>query len=91
MLSRKAKYGLRALIYLAEKRAPAPIQIREISETLEIPRKFLEAILLELRNDGVLQSTRGKDGGYYLERSPDTIALGGSSACSTVPSPTCRA
>jgi Rrf2 family protein len=76
MLSRKAKYGLRALIYLAEKRGSGPIQIREISETLEIPRKFLEAILLELRNDGVLQSRQGKEGGYYLDRASDTINLG---------------
>lgn len=76
MLSRKAKYGLRALIYLAEKRGCGNIQIREISENLAIPRKFLEAILLELRNDGVLQSRQGKEGGYYLERSPDTITIG---------------
>jgi len=76
MLSRKAKYGLRALQFLAEKRGTGPIQIREIAETLEIPRKFLEAILLELRNDGVLQSRQGKEGGYYLDRAADTINLG---------------
>ncbi len=76
MLSRKAKYGLRALIFLAHEKGKGPIQIREVSEKLAIPRKFLEAILLELRNDGVLQSRQGKEGGYYLERSPDTINLG---------------
>jgi Rrf2 family protein len=76
MLSSKAKYGLRALIFLAEKKGSGPIQIREIAETLSIPRKFLEAILLELRNDGILQSRQGKVGGYYLDRSPDTINLG---------------
>jgi Rrf2 family protein len=76
MLSRKTKYGLRALIYLTQERGKGPIQIREISEELGIPRKFLEAILLELRNDGILQSRQGKEGGYFLERAPDTISLG---------------
>ena len=76
MLSRKAKYGLRALIYLAQERGKGPVQIRDISEDLGISRKFLEAILLELRNDGILQSRQGKTGGYYLERSPDTISIG---------------
>jgi Rrf2 family protein len=76
MLSRKAKYGLRALIHLAQAKGKGPIQIREISEKLGIPRKFLEAILLELRNDGALQSRQGKEGGYFLERSPDTISIG---------------
>ncbi len=76
MLSRKAKYGLRSLIYLAQEQGKGPIQIREISESLGISRKFLEAILLELRNVGILQSRQGKEGGYYLERSPDTISIG---------------
>ena len=76
MLSRKAKYGLRSLIHLAQKRGQGPIQIREISEQLDIPRKFLEAILLELRNNGILQSRQGKEGGYYLERASDTISIG---------------
>jgi Rrf2 family protein len=76
MLSRKAKYGLRSLIYLSKQKGRGPVQIREISEELKIPRKFLEAILLELRNDGILQSRQGKVGGYYMERSPDTVSIG---------------
>ncbi len=76
MLSRKVKYGLRALIFLTDEKGKGPVQIREISDKLGIPRKFLEAILLELRNDGILQSRQGKEGGYYLERAPDTINLG---------------
>ncbi len=76
MLSSKAKYGLRACIYLAEKKGLGPIQIREISENLDISRKFLEAILLDLRNYGILSSRQGKVGGYYLERSPDTVSIG---------------
>jgi Rrf2 family protein len=76
MLSKRAKYGIRALIFLAQHKGEGPIQIRDIAETLAIPRKFLEAILLDLRNEGILQSRKGREGGYYMERSPDTIPLG---------------
>ena len=76
MLSKRAKYGLRALVYLAQHQGEGPIQIRDISEKLNIPRKFLEAILLDLRNEGMLQSRKGKEGGYFMERSPDTIPIG---------------
>jgi Rrf2 family protein len=76
MLSKRAKYGLRALVYLARHQGEGPIQIRDISETLNIPRKFLEAILLDLRNEGMLRSRKGKEGGYLMERSPDTITIG---------------
>ncbi len=76
MLSKRAKYGIHALIYLAGNKGLKPKQIREIAGDLDIPRKFLETILLDLRNDGILQSRQGRDGGYYLERSPNTITLG---------------
>ncbi len=76
MLSKRAKYGLRALVYLAQHHGEGPIQIREISDRLNIPKKFLEAILLDLRNEGMLQSRKGKQGGYYMERAPDTIQVG---------------
>jgi Rrf2 family protein len=76
MLSKRAKYGLRALVHLAQHQGEGPIQIGNIAETLNIPRKFLEAILLDLRNEGILQSRKGRDGGYYMERSPDTIPIG---------------
>jgi Rrf2 family protein len=76
MLSKRAKYGIRALVHLAQLQGEGPIQIRDISEQLGIPRKFLEAILLDLRNEGILQSRKGKEGGYLMERSPDTITLG---------------
>jgi len=72
----RAKYGLRALVYLAQHQGEGPIQIRDISERLNIPRKFLEAILLDLRNEGMLQSRKGKQGGYFMERSPDTVQIG---------------
>jgi Rrf2 family protein len=76
MLSKKAKYGLRALIHLAQHQGEGPLQIRNIAETLNIPRKFLEAILLDLRNEGILQSRKGREGGYFMARSPDTIPVG---------------
>jgi len=75
MLSKRAKYGIRALVYLGQLQGQGPIQIRDISETLGIPRKFLEAILLDLRNEGILQSRKGKLGGYFMERAPDTITM----------------
>lgn len=76
MLSKRAKYGLRALVHLAQHQGEGPLQIANIAETLHIPRKFLEAILLDLRNEGILQSRKGREGGYYMERAPDTIPLG---------------
>jgi Rrf2 family protein len=76
MLSKRAKYGLRALVYLAQRRGEGPIQIRVISKSLGISGKFLEAILLQLRNESILTSRKGKEGGYQMERSPDTITIG---------------
>src|ERR1700761_2281017 len=75
MLSRRAKYAIRALVHLGRNRGKGPLGIREVAETLAIPHKFLEAILLDLRNEGFLQSRKGKQGGYFMERSPDTITV----------------
>ncbi|MFZ1800635.1 MAG: Rrf2 family transcriptional regulator [Chitinophagaceae bacterium] len=76
MLSRKAKYAINALVFLArENKQREPIQISKISESENIPRKFLEAILLDLRNAGILQSRKGKFGGYYLQKDPADINM----------------
>jgi Rrf2 family protein len=77
MISKKTKYAINALVYLARehKGNGEPIQISKIAESEHIPRKFLEAILLDLRNAGVLNSRKGKMGGYYLHKSPDEINL----------------
>ena len=75
MLSNKAKYGIRALIHLAQQ-GPGRVLIKDIAEKERIPRKFLEAILLELKVAGLLQSKPGKGGGYFLLRAPDSINLG---------------
>ena len=76
MLSRKAKYGIRALIYLAKKAGTGPSLIKDIAEQEGLPKKFLEGILLELKSAGILQARPGKGGGYYLHRAPESINLG---------------
>ncbi|MGI8950541.1 MAG: RrF2 family transcriptional regulator [Chitinophagaceae bacterium] len=76
MLSKKTKYAINALVYLArEGKEGAPIQISKIAESEHIPRKFLEAILLDLRNAGILSSKKGKTGGYYLHLHPEQINI----------------
>jgi len=75
-LSRKARYALRALYALAAAEARGPVLIAELAEREKIPRKFLEAILLELKNAGILKSKKGKGGGYALARSADQIMIG---------------
>lgn len=75
MLSKKAKYAMNALVNLAKKYNTGPILIAEIAQEENIPQKFLEAILLELKKAGVLSSKKGKGGGYYLIKSPSDVNL----------------
>ena len=75
-LSRKARYALRALYALSADDARGPVLIADLADREKIPRKFLEAILLELKNAGILKSKKGKGGGYSLARSPDKVAIG---------------
>lgn len=75
MLSKKAKYAIKALVKLAKEYKKGPILIGDISEEERIPKKFLEAILLELKNAGILNSRKGKGGGYYLLKDPKDVAL----------------
>lgn len=76
MLSKKCKYALKALEYIAKHQEQGPILISEISSKQHIPKKFLEVILLELKRDGVLQSKMGKNGGYFLIKKPSEINVG---------------
>jgi Rrf2 family protein len=77
MLSQKAKYALRAVLMLAGSfSAGKPVAVSEIAERERIPQKFLEAILVELRDKGILDSRRGRYGGYILRRSPEAIGFG---------------
>ncbi|HET8962836.1 MAG TPA: Rrf2 family transcriptional regulator [Chitinophagales bacterium] len=76
MLSKKAKYGLMAVFRLAKEYGKQPMLIVELAEQENIPRKFLEIILLELKNEGILISKMGKGGGYTLAKSPSKIKIG---------------
>lgn len=79
-LSKRGEYGLRAMIALAEPSAksdsPAMLQIKEISQREQISSKFLEQILLTLKNAGLLHSKMGVGGGYYLAKPASEITLG---------------
>src|SRR3569623_3561602 len=75
MISQKARYALRALLYLAARVETGPVQIAEIAEKERIPRKFLEAFLLELKKTGIVRSHRGRTGGYSLGRPARDISF----------------
>jgi Rrf2 family protein len=75
MLSKKTQYAFKALIYLTEQTGRGPILISEISQKKNIPLKFLENILLELKKAGVLESKKGKGGGYYFGMDPRKVSL----------------
>ncbi|WP_375239078.1 RrF2 family transcriptional regulator [Aurantibacter sp.] len=74
MLSKKTKYGLKALVYIAKQESKI-IPISDISESESISKKFLENILLTLKQNGVLGSKQGKSGGYYLINKPSETKL----------------
>ena len=75
MLSKKTQYALQALSYMVEKHSDDPILIAEIASQKNIPIKFLENILLELRKAGFLESKKGKHGGYFFAQAPEKIKL----------------
>ena len=77
MLTQRSRYALRAMLYLAEApAAPGPTPMHRIADAATVPRKFLELILLDLRDAGLVVSTRGKMGGYRLARATRLISLG---------------
>jgi len=76
MISKKTKYALKAVIYLAREYEKGPVLIADLAREENIPKKFLELILLSLRNNGILSSKKGKGGGYYLAKSPRTVSMG---------------
>lgn len=75
MLSKKAKYAINALVHLAKKRSEGPVLISTVSKEENIPQKFLESILLDLKKAGVLSSKKGRGGGYYLLKKPAEVNL----------------
>lgn len=75
MLSKKSQYAFKALMYLAQQNDKGPVLIAEISKKKKIPLKFLENILLELKKAGVLESKKGKGGGYYFALPPAEVPM----------------
>ncbi len=78
MITQKMKYALKALLTLADEAAkerPEPLTIEQIAKLSGAPKRFLEHILLEVRNAGVIASTRGRSGGYVLIKPPRTISI----------------
>lgn len=75
MLSKKSQYAFKALMYLAQNTEKGPVLIAEISKKKKIPLKFLENILLELKKAGVLESKKGKGGGYYFAVNPADVPM----------------
>ena len=76
MLSQRTRYAIRALLHLADHYGEGPIQLTEIATAQNIPSKFLTVILSELGRAGLVDTQRGKDGGYWLAREPDAISYG---------------
>lgn len=78
MITQKMKYALKALLVLADeasKGQPEPLTIEEIARRAATPKRFLEHILLEVRNAGVIASLRGRSGGYVLIKSPTEVSI----------------
>lgn len=75
MLSKKSQYAFKALAYLTEKFNQGPVLISEISTKKRVPLKFLENILLELKKAGILESKKGKGGGYFLKKDPAQVKV----------------
>jgi Rrf2 family protein len=75
-ISRKTDYALRVLFTLVEHYGMGPISIRELAKRNEVPKRFLEHILLDMKSNGWVDSVPGKYGGYILAQKPDQIKLG---------------
>lgn len=75
MLSMKAKYGLRALMVIYRNKDEM-LSIKTIAQKADVPQKFLETIMLELKHSGVVDSKRGVFGGYFLSKAPEKITIG---------------
>jgi Rrf2 family protein len=76
MLSQKCKYALQALLVLARENSDDLLLVNDIAERENLPKKFLEAILLELNRNGLVRSRRGRGGGYALAKPADLITFG---------------
>jgi Rrf2 family protein len=75
-VSKQADYALRVLFTLAERYGRAPVSIRELADQNDVPKTFLEHIMLDLKAEGWVASTPGKYGGYRLAKPPEDIDMG---------------
>lgn len=76
MLSQRTRYTIRALLHLSDRYGQGPVQLAEIAEVQNIPPKFLTVMLSTMRRAGVVESLRGREGGYWLARPPEEISYG---------------
>jgi Rrf2 family protein len=75
-VSQRCRYALRAVFELARRDSAYPVKVQEIAEAQGIPQRFLEVILAEMKHGGFVESRRGNEGGYMLQRSAETLAVG---------------
>ncbi|PIR32557.1 MAG: transcriptional regulator [Alphaproteobacteria bacterium CG11_big_fil_rev_8_21_14_0_20_44_7] len=76
MISNRTKYAIKALLAIHRDDSDKPVHIYDIAKNENIPQKFLELIMLDLKKTGVIDSKRGKGGGYFLTMQPDDIKIG---------------
>lgn len=76
VLSQRTRYAIRALLHLADRFGEGPVQLAEIAEKQNIPSKFLTVILSEMKRAGLVETLRGKEGGYWLARNPADVTYG---------------
>ncbi len=76
MLSQRTRYTIRALLHLADRYGEGPVQLSEIAERQNIPAKFLTVMLSSMRRAGLVETMRGREGGYWLARPPQEISYG---------------
>jgi Rrf2 family protein len=76
MLSQRTRYTIRALLHLADRYGQGPVHLAEIAEAQNIPPKFLTVMLSQMRRAGVVETMRGREGGYWLARPPQDVSYG---------------
>ena len=75
-ITKRTQYGLKAMLALGRRYGEGPVLIATLAKQESVPLKFLEVILLDLKGQGLLDSKKGKNGGYQLTRPPSTITIG---------------
>ena len=76
MLSQRTRYTIRALLHLADRYGEGPVQLTEIAQAQNLPAKFLTVILSQMRRAGLVETMRGREGGYWLARRPEEVSYG---------------